>query len=332
MTDRAAGPPPGARVLQMAHGAAWTHILGALARLEIADHLAAGPRSVADLASAAGAEPAFLDRLLRAAAVLGLVERSAAGMVTMTEAGSCLRAGPGSLRDFVLMLSAPGQLRPLEHLAEAIRGGTPTAQAALGQPIWDYYRDHPDEGAAFAGAMSGVSAMIAGQVASAAAITGRQHIVDVGGGHGTMLRALLASAPQARGTVLDRPEVIATAPAADRIQFVAGDFLSSVPSGGDIYVLSHVLHDWDDTSAGRILDSCYRAAAASARLLIVEAVLADQPGPVTPELLSLYLLVMNGGLERSGEEYRQLLGSAGWQLEQVTPLPSGQSLLTARPR
>ena len=105
--------------------------------------------------------------------------------------------------------------------------------------------------------MSGVSAMIAGQVASAAAITGRQHIVDVGGGHGTMLRALLAGAPLARGTVLDRPEVIAAAPAADRIQFVAGDFLSSVPAGGDVYVLSHVLHDWDDTSAGRILDSCY---------------------------------------------------------------------------
>ena len=153
--------PPAALILELAHGAMSTHILGALARLDIAEHLAAGPRGVADLAAVTGTEPELLDRLLRAATVLGLVERTAAGLITTTEAGACLRAGPGSLRDFALMLSAPGQLRPLELLTEALRG-KPVAEAALGQPIWDYYRDHPDEGAAFAGAMSGVAATIAG--------------------------------------------------------------------------------------------------------------------------------------------------------------------------
>ncbi len=116
-------PPPAARVLDLAHGAAHTHILGALARLRIADHVADQPRSVADLASATGAVPDRLDRLLRAATVLGLVQRTAAGMITMTEVGACLRSGPGSLHDFALMLSAPGQLRPLEYLSEAVRGG-----------------------------------------------------------------------------------------------------------------------------------------------------------------------------------------------------------------
>jgi O-methyltransferase domain len=330
VTDPAAGNRSAARVLELAHGAACTHILGALARLEIADHLAAGPHSVADLASVTGAVPDLLDRLLRAAAVLGLVERAADGTVAMTAVGSCLRAGPGSLRDFALALSAPGQLRPLEHLTEAICG-RPAAAAALGQPIWDYYSDHPDEGAAFAGAMSGVSATIAGQVAAVAAVTGRASIVDVGGGHGTLLRAMLATAPQARGIVLDLPEVVRTAPAAERIQFVPGDFLTSVPAGGDIYVLSHVLHDWDDPSVHRILGACRRAAAESTRLLVVEAVLADQPGPVMPELLNLHLLVMSGGRERGEDQYRQLLDSAGWQLDEVTLLPSGQSLLSARP-
>jgi hypothetical protein len=322
--------PPAALILELAHGAMSTHILGALARLDIAEHLAAGPRSLADLAAATGTEPELLDRLLRAATVLGLVERAPAGFVTITEAGACLRAGPGSLRDFALMLSTPGQLRPLELLTEALRG-KPAAEAALGQPIWDYYRDHPDEGAAFAGAMSGVSAMIAGQVAETADVRECRLIVDVGGGHGTLLRALLATAPQARGVVLDLPEVVRTAPAAERIEFVAGDFMTSVPAGADTYVLCHILHDWDDDAARRILTACRRAAPADARLLIVEAVLAGEPGPLTPEVLSLHMLVMGGGGERHRDQFGQLLGSAGWQLGEVTLLPGGQSILSAQP-
>lgn len=146
----------------------------------------------------------------------------------------------------------------------------------------------------------------------------------------TMLRALLTRAPRAQGIVLDLPEVISSAPAAERIQFVGGDFRASVPSGGDIYVLSHILHDWDDRGAHRILDSCRRAAATGTRLLIMEAVLAEQPGPVMPELLSMHLLVMSGGGERTGDQFRRLLESARWQLGQITPLPGGQSLLSAR--
>jgi hypothetical protein len=324
-------PPPAALILELAHGAMSTHILGALARLDIAEHLAAGPRGVADLAAVTGTEPELLDRLLRAASVLGLVELTPAGLIATTEAGACLRAGPGSLRDFALMLSAPGQLRPLELLTEALRG-KPVAEAALGQPIWDYYRDHPDEGAAFTGAMSGVSAMIAGQVAERADVRECRRIVDVGGGHGTLLRALLATAPQARGVVLDLPEVVRSAPAAERIEFVAGDFMTSVPAGADVYVLCHVLHDWDDDAARRILAACRRAAPADARLLIVEAVLADVPGPLTPEVLSLHVLAMSGGGERRRDQFGQLLDSAGWQPGEVTPLPGGQSILTARPR
>jgi hypothetical protein len=324
-------PPPAARVLDLAHGTAYTHILGALARLRIADHVADRPRSVADLASATGAVPDRLDRLLRAATVLELVERTADGLITMTAAGACLRSGPGSLRDFALMLSAPGQLRPLEHLSEAVRGES-AAEAALGQPLWDYYREHPDEGAAFAGAMCGVSAMIAGQVAAAADVTQTRRIVDVGGGHGTLLRALLATAPHAEGVVLDLPEVVAAAPAAERIQFTGGNFLASVPAGADVYVLCHVLHDWDDPDAGRILAACRRAAAVGTRLLIVEAILADQPGPVMPELLDVHMMVMSGGRERSRGQYGQLLAAAGWQLAEVTLLPSGQSLLNASAR
>jgi ubiquinone/menaquinone biosynthesis C-methylase UbiE len=180
--------------------------------------------------------------------------------------------------------------------------------------------------------MSGVAATIAGQVAERADVRECRRIVDVGGGHGTLLRALLATAPQAHGVVLDLPEVVRIAPAAERIEFVAGDFMTSVPAGADRYILSHVLHDWDDDAAHRILATCRRAAPADARLLIVEAVLADEPGPLTPEVLSLHVLVMGGGGERRRDQFGQLLDSAGWQLGEVTPLPGGQSILTARPR
>ena len=324
-------PPPAARVLDLAHGAAHTHILGALARLRIADHVADQPRSLADLASATGAVPGRLDRLLRAATVLGLVQRTTEGKITMTEVGACLRTGPGSMHDFALMMSAPGQLRPLEHLSEAVRGKA-AAEATLGQPIWAYYRERPGEGAAFAGAMSGVSAMISGQVAAVADVTGARHIVDVGGGHGTLLRALLATAPQAQGEVLDLPEVVAAAPPAERIRFTGGDFFRSVPAGGDVYLLQHVLHDWDDPEAERILTVCRQAATPASRLLIVETVLAEAPGPVMPELLDVHMMVMSGGKERGRAQYGQLLDAAGWHLAGVTVLPSGQSLLNASAR
>ncbi len=176
--------------------------------------------------------------------------------------------------------------------------------------------------------MSGVSAMIAGQVAAAAAVT-----MPANRGCGRRPRHAAAGPARYRaagpGGGADLPEVAATAPAAERIEFAAGDFLASVPPGGDVYVLCHVLHDWDDDAAARILGTCRRAAPVGARLLIVEAVLGDQPGPVMPELLNLHLLVMSGGRERTRDQYRQLLDQAGWRLTGVTPLPSGQSILSA---
>ena len=322
-------PPPAARVLDLAHGAAHTHILGALARLGIADHVADQPRSVAELASATGAVPDRLDRLLRAATVLGLVQRTADGMITMTEVGACLRTGPGSMRDFALMLAAPGQLRPLEHLSEAVRGEA-AAEATLGQPLWAYYREHPDEGAAFAGAMSGVSAMIAGQVAAAADVAAARCIVDVGGGHGTLLRAMLATAPQAAGVLLDLPEVVAAAPPAERIQFTGGDFLASVPAGGDVYVLCHVLHDWDDEIALQIVRNCFRASRPGGSLVVIEYLLPTPPEPSLSYLMDILMMTVEAGGERTREDFQTLMASAGYQFSREVPVTSPGRALPQR--
>jgi SAM-dependent methyltransferase len=322
--------PAALRLIELVHGAAVTHVVGAVAMLGVVDHLSDGPRPVAELATATGTDASSLRRLLRAATALGLIERVPGDSVAVTAAGRWLREAPGSLRNFALAHAAPGQLRPPEQLAEAVRSGRAVAEAALGQGIWDYYRDHPVEGGLFAGAMSGLSALIAGEVAAAVDLTGRRRIVDVGGGHGVLLAALLATAPAASGVLVDLPEVVADAEPIERVEFVAGDFFRDVPAGGDAYLLSHVLHDWEDQRAEMILRACHHAARPDSVLFVVEAVLAEEPGPVGPELVDLLMLCHLGGRERTHLQYQRLLGAAGWRLETANTLRSGQSVLRAR--
>jgi DNA-binding HxlR family transcriptional regulator len=316
--------PPAALILELAHGAMSTHILGALARLDIAEHLAAGPRGVADLAAVTGTEPELLDRLLRAATVLGLVQRTPGGQSPPRPVRAC--ADPGRSGTSPLMLP-PGTAAPA---GTADRGAAADLPSWHGQPIWDYYRDASGSRCRVRRRDDGVSATIAGQVAEQRTSECRR-IVDVGGGHGTLLRALPRHRAQAQACVSTCLRWSASPRSRAHRGFAAGDFMTSVPGLRRRVRLSHVLHDWDDDAARRILAACRRAAPAHARLLIVEAVLADEPGPLTPEILSLHVLVMGGGGERRRDQFRQLLHSAGWQLGEVTPLPSGQSILTARP-
>lgn len=336
-----AATPSSWRLIEMVHCVWVTQVVVAVARLEIIDQLDDRPRTVGDLAVRTSTHPDSLHRLLRAAAALGLVAETTAGEFTSAPLGEHLRTGPGSLRDFALFHSAPGMLRPYERLSEAVRTGAPVASAALGQDLWDYYRDHPDEGALFAGAMSGVSDTLTTEVTAALDLSGCRRIVDVGGGQGTLLTALLDSAPTAAGVLFDLPEVIGGARPAlrgsgpgDRIELVAGDCFAAVPADGDVYVLSHVLHDWDDEPAGRILRNCHRAAAPDAVLVAVEMVLPAETrsGPWVPYMLDLAMLVSFGGRERNRAQFADLLTAAGWELTAVAAQPSGQSVLTARRR
>jgi O-methyltransferase domain/Dimerisation domain len=317
------------RLLELVHGAAVTQVIGTVAELGVVDRVADGPRPVAELAVAVGADPDGLRRLLRAASALGLFEPGAAAdTYAVTELGMLLAEAPGSLRDVAIAQITPGLWRPTELLEQAVRTGEPVVQVALGQQLWDYYRDHPEEGALFAKAMTDLSTLLADAVAAAVDLDGRRTIVDVGGGRGTLLTRLLAGAPQARGVVLDRPEVVATAPVVPRLSFVGGDFFAEVPPG-DIYLLSHVLHDWHDDRAGEILRVCHRAAQPGAELLVIGWILSEQPAALGPELLDLRMLTHVGGRERTRAHYEQLLAPAGWRVSGVLDLPSGHSVLRA---
>jgi hypothetical protein len=191
------------RLIELVHGTWQTHVVAAMAELELADQLSAGPRPVAELAEQAAANPDALERLLRACAALGLVHETGPAGYALTRLGACLRSGQSSLRDLALVAAAPVMLRPYERLTEAVRTGAPTAVAALGQDVWSYARDHPQEALWFAGAMSGLSALVAAELPNRVDLSGVRHVVDVGGGHGLLLTALLDAAPGAVGTLFD---------------------------------------------------------------------------------------------------------------------------------
>jgi len=330
-------PPPQARVMELISSLWKTHATAAIARLRVPDHLVDGPRTAAELASVTSADVGAMARLLRAGASLGLLEDVPPDQYRLTALGECLVSGAGSLRDYAVLMTDAGQARPLEHLAQAITTGQPTAQAALGQDLWAHLREHPDEADRFIGTMKGLSAVNAPLVAAHFDASPYRRIVDVGGGHDFLLRALLARAPEASGVLFDLPEVAAAAvdsradspPSGPPIEIVGGSFFDDVPAGADLYVLAHVLHDWDDAAAVKILRNCHRAGRPGHALVVVEMLLPDGPGDWLPFLLDLHMLVTNGGRERTAGDFRALLDEAGYRVGQITGLPGGQNILLA---
>lgn len=317
---------PAVELRRMIFGHLVSQTVATVARLGVADQLSRGPESSAVLARSTGADPDALDRLLRAAAGLGLVDEVEPSVFALAPLGEWLRSDGQNLRDLAVALAGKGHWRPVERLHDVVMTGRPAAEPALGTDLWDYYRQNPEEGAAFAAAMGNVSAAVAQEVVASYDTAPFRRIVDVGGSHGVLLAALLEANPEATGVLFDRPEVIAGAREvlearglAERVDLVEGDFFEEVPSGGDLYLLKHILHDWDDATAGRILDRCREAAAPGTTLLVVERLLGPGADAVAA-LADLLMLVLFGGRERTAAEYRRLLEGAGWRVQRVLPL------------
>jgi len=199
-------------------------------------------------------------------------------------------------------------------------------QKALGTSEYEYLDAHPEDASHFNAAMIGYHGEEPAAIVEAYDFAGTGTVVDVGGGSGTLLRTILAANPGLHGVLFERPQVIPDAErnlkaagVADRCEFVRGDFLQAVPVGGDVYIVSHCIHNWDEVYCVRILHNCRRAMQPHARLLIVEAVVrgADEPDPA--KILDLAMLVVPGGQERSEDEYRVLLEKSGFRLTRAIP-------------
>jgi hypothetical protein len=328
--------PPAVQLFQMTTGFAISQAIFVAARLDVAEQLAAGPLPVEELARKTGADADALYRVLRALASVGVFTEVTARRFGNTPMSEFLRPGvPGSQRAGALMI---GSLcyPSFGELSWSVQTGRPGFDRVFGAPIFDWLARRPDEGRGFDEAMTSIHGAETPATIEAYGFTGLQTIVDVGGGNGSALVAILRSAPQARGIVFDLPGVverttplIAAAGLASRCTAQAGSFFESVPGGADAYVLRHILHDWDDQKSIQILRRCREAAAAGGKVLVVESVIPGGDEPHPGKWLDVIMLAVPGGRERTAAEYEALLEAAGLKLQRIVPTRSPVSVVEA---
>ena len=339
MPPPAAPPPPDAVLFQMVFGKAVTQALSVVARFGVADHMATGPKTAAELAAATGLNPGHLYRVMRALAGLGVFAADDAGRFALTPVGNLLRSDvPGSMRAIATYVCDPWSWKPWGDLAGSVRDGRPAFDQVFGEGVFDYLGKHPDEAATFDAGMTGFSQQAAAAVLKAYDFAPYRTIVDIGGGHGALLLSILKANPAARGVVFDAPQVAAgaggairAAGLADRCRAEGGDFFAAVPPGGDLYVLKHIIHDWNDAKAAAILKAVRAAVPPAGRLLLVELVVPPGFAPHPAHVLDLEMMVLCDGKERTEAEYRDLLAGAGFRLTRVVPTDGPHRLVEAVP-
>jgi len=331
--------PPHAQLIQMATASWISAILHATARLGLADHLAAGPRSAVDLAGATGTHAPSLHRLMRTLASLGILAEQDAQRFALTPLGDALKTGaPGAARGTLLALCGPWFWHGWEEILYSLQTGKSGFEKAFGMPVFDYLGQHPADASYFSEAMVGFHGAEPPAVAEAYDFSPFKTVVDVGGATGNMLAAVLSRHAGPRGLLFDRPQVVLDAPALleargveGRVTIEPGDFFETVPAGGDAYILSHIIHDWSEDQCLTILGHCRKAIKPDGRLLIVEMVLPGGDAPHPGKVLDMVMLVFPGGQERTEAEYATLLGKAGFRLSRVVPTASAVSVVEAVP-
>jgi hypothetical protein len=316
-----------ARLTRLADGYLVTQLLHVVVELGVADALAAGPATAAELAARVGADAGALERVLRGLATEGVLDERDGRRFALTPVGELLRtdhprscSGPVSVRGGLYYGALAG-------LPDAVRHGGTAFERVHGRPFFDHLAAHPEDSALFQASMAARAVREAAAVVEAYDFSRFGSLVDVGGGTGLLLRRVAAAHPGLRVTLFDRPEVVRRS----GLPGIGGDFFEAVPGGADAYVLSRVLHDWDDDDALAVLRSCRRAMGPTAVLLVVEALLperaADDPAAVR---MDLHMMALLRGRERTRAEYAALLDAAGLRLDGVTPA-GAVHVLDARP-
>jgi hypothetical protein len=305
------------------------------ARLDVADRLAGGPRSSDDLAAETGTHPDALHRLLRALAAAGVLRELDDHRFELTELGKGLRSDvPESLRGWALMVGRPMHWNTWSSLVESIRTGENTFRLVHGTDVWSYRAKRPEELAIFDSAMTSITGLVDDAVLDAYNFARFGEIVDVAGGRGALLAAILAKHQTVRGVLFDQPEVVANAEAlvgrfGDRCRIAAGSFFDSVPAGADAYLLKSILHDWEDPDCVRILRVIGNAMPEHGVVLAVERDLGGPNENAPAKLSDLNMLVNPGGRERSEEEYAGLFAAAGLRYVGATPSAAGVNVFEA---
>lgn len=325
---------PSGQLQRLIMGYRLTYAIGVIAQLGIADLLAYGPMSTEDMASATGSNADALYRVLRLLASEGLFQEVAHEQFALTDlARPLIDNGPGSMRPRAI-IEATEWAAAWADLKHCVSTGQPSFERVFGAPPFDHYARNPHASALFDAAMTSMTAQVTDALVDAYDFGTARVVVDVGGGRGTLLAAILGANQAVRGVLFDRAWVLAGAPPVltsagvhERCSIVAGDFFVNVPSGADCYLMKFILDDWSDADAHRILANCRIAMAPGGRVLIIEMPIPDGNAPCYGKWTDVNMLVMLGGRERSLADYRTLLARAGLRLNRVIQTNSVFSVL-----
>jgi hypothetical protein len=337
--SKAETAPPHTQLIQMGTAFWVSRVVFLAAKLGLADQLANGPRTAAELAQSTGMHTKSLHRLMRTLASLGILSEREDHSFELTSLGEALKSGaPGSARSSILAVAGQWAWRAWEEFPHSIETGKTAMEKAWSMPVFDYLAKHPEEASHFSEAMVGFHGDEPAAVAAAYDFSDFKTIVDVGGATGNLLSTILARHPEPRGVLFDLPHVVRDAPAlieakgvADRIAIESGDFFERVPSASDAYLLSHIIHDWNEHQCHTILDNCRKEMKPGSRLLIIEMVLPAGNTPHPGKLLDMVMLALPGGEERTEQEYGALLSTADFRLSRVVPTESAVSIVEAVP-
>ncbi|HEY9231541.1 MAG TPA: methyltransferase [Blastocatellia bacterium] len=339
-TENTAAAPalaPDAYLIQLGFGPLIAQALFAAARLGVADHLAEKPLPVSELAARTQTHERSLYRILRSLAGVGVFAETDPGVFKLNPNAELLRSDvPGSMRNGVIFLGEAWHWQAWGDTLYSIKTGKPCWDHVHGAAIFDYFEAHPDAAEIFNRAMTDMSMSSAPVVVEAYDFSGFKTLADIAGGHGYLLAQILKANPGLKGVLFDVPSVIEGAGAllekagvAARVETVTGDFFAAVPPGADAYIMKHIIHDWDDERAIKILQSIHAAMPADGKVLIVETVVPPGNEPHYSKLLDLEMLTLPGGVERTADEFRELLAAAGLSLTRIVSTPSPFSIVEA---
>ena len=336
--ERTDTPPPEAQIAEALLSQLVSRLIHLTATLKLSDHLAEGAQNAEELATLTGTHAPALYRILRTLSSLGFFSEDADRRFALQPLGAVLRSGTPS-HAAALVIGGEMFTRSLDHLLYSAQTGKPGFDRAFDMPVFDWLGANAERASLFNATMVGFHGMEPPAVAAAYDFSAFQTIADIGGSTGNMLATLLSRYPQPRGILFDLPHVVRDAPSlfhqrglTDRIRIEAGSFFDAVPAGADAYVLSHVIHDWNQEQCLTILGHCRRAMAPNGRLLLVEMVLPEGNVPHPGKLLDMVMLTVPGGEERTPSQYSALLEQAGFQMTRVVPTASLASVVEAVPR
>jgi SAM-dependent methyltransferase len=328
-----------AQLLALVHGQGAAHALRAVTQLGIPAQLREGPRSAADLAAASGAAADKVYRVMRALACYGVFAEHEDGRFSLDEAGEALaEASGGMMEAAVLYATEPGVVRAWSELGNSLARQTLPFPLAHGRPFYQHLAEDRPLSESFHRMVAGLGHLHVPLILEHYDFGPYRTVVDVGGGRGELLAAILAGDPTKQGVLLEQADVAAALPhdipaaIRERIRVVEGSFFDVSVPDGDVYVLKNVIHNWEDQDALRILRRCRTGMRPGARLLVVEHVIPDGPGFHVGKLLDMTMMVTTGGLERTESQHRALFSAAGLGLVRYLPTPGPIALLECEPR